>query len=174
MSKGIGGHQRPYRGETDCWLTPPEIIQAFPPFDLDPCSLPNRPWDTALQHYFLPETDGLTTPWHGRVWLNPPYGPQTTNWLALLASHGDGIALIFARTETRMFFEHVWNAPTASAILFLEGRLYFYRPDGTKAPFNSGAPSCLVAYGVECAKLLFGSVLHGKFIDLRNTERKCG
>ena len=26
MSRGIGGHHRAYRGRTDEWLTPPEII----------------------------------------------------------------------------------------------------------------------------------------------------
>jgi hypothetical protein len=40
--QGIGGHHRPYRGQTDEWLTPPEIIAALGQFDLDPCSPINR------------------------------------------------------------------------------------------------------------------------------------
>ena len=35
----------------DEWLTPPEIIRALGPFDLDPCAPVNRPWDTANDHY---------------------------------------------------------------------------------------------------------------------------
>ena len=31
---GIGGHQRT-RGRTDEWLTPPAIVRALGPFDLD-------------------------------------------------------------------------------------------------------------------------------------------
>ena len=32
---------------------------------------------------------------------------------------------------------------------FLKGRPHFHRVDGTRAPFNSGAPICLVAYGLD-------------------------
>jgi hypothetical protein len=77
--------------------------------------------------------------------LNPPYGKETGRWLDRLACHGDGIALIFARTETEMFFEHVWTK--ANGVFFFRGRLHFHRIDGTRAKANAGAPSCLVAYG---------------------------
>ncbi len=69
-----------------------------------------------------------------------------------LAWHGNGIALIPARTETRMFFESVWGV--ASAILFLRGRPHFHYVTGMRAPFNSGAPICLVAYGERNASFL--------------------
>ena len=69
-----------------------------------------------------------------------------------LSQHGNGIALVFARTETAMFFEHVWGK--AAGALFLEGRLYFYQLDGTRAKGNSGGPSVLLAYGEENARLL--------------------
>lgn len=29
------------------WLTPPDILRALGPFDLDPCAPVNRPWDMA-------------------------------------------------------------------------------------------------------------------------------
>lgn len=128
----------------DEWLTPPDLVQMLGPFDLDPCSPVHRPWDTAAQHYTVLD-DGLLQPWHGRVWMNPPYGPETGKWLAKLARHGDGVALIFARTETAAFHEYVW--PRASALLFLRGRLVFLNVDGSPARFNAGAPSVLVAYG---------------------------
>ena len=98
MSKGIGGHQRAYCGEKDEWLTPPKIITDLGPFDLDPCSPINRPWPTAKMHFTI-EDDGLRLPWHGRVWMNPPYGPHTGMWLSKLADHRNGVALIFARTR---------------------------------------------------------------------------
>lgn len=142
MKTGIGSHTRAHRGATDSWITPRHLIERLGPFDLDPCEAPVQPWPCAHQAF----TDGgLTRPWHGRVWLNPPYGPQTGRWLERLAEHGDGIALTFARTETRMFHRYVFGR--AAALMFLEGRLYFYRPDGSRAAGNAGGPSVLIAYG---------------------------
>src|SRR5690606_17764111 len=127
------------------WLTPPEIVQALGPFDLDPCAAPEpRPWPTATRHITLPD-DGLAAEWHGRVWCNPPFGSHTGAWLARMADHGNGIALAFARTDTAMFQR--WVFDRADAVLFLAGRPHFRLPDGTRAKGNSGGPICLIAYG---------------------------
>lgn len=149
------------------WLTPPEIIEALGPFDLDPCAAPSpRPWPTAARHIELPE-DGLAAEWSGRVWCNPPFGDQTRVWLKRMAEHGNGIALTFARTDTRMFHHWVWLR--ASAVFFLRGRPKFYRPDGTKAAGNSGGPICLIAYGEANAVAIAESGLPG-CIALNNLE----
>ncbi len=155
---GIGGHHRPNQGRTNEWLTPPAIIRALGEFELDPCSPVDRPWDTALRHYTI-EDDGYALPWEGRVWMNPPYGKHTGKWLAKLARHGDGIALIFARTETAMFHRWVWER--ASGLLFLKGRLHFHYPSGKRSETNAGAPSVLVAYGDANADELEMSGLGG-------------
>jgi hypothetical protein len=152
----------------DEWLTPPEIIEALggpQSFDLDPCAPINRPWDTAKQHYTIVD-NGLLKPWHGRLWFNPPYGgPNIVGpWMRRMANHGIGTALIFARTETELFFETVWKQ--ATAILFLRGRLYFHHSNGTKASANAGAPSCLVAYGNSDSKILQNCRIPGQFIQL--------
>ena len=159
---GMGSHQS-HAMMTDEWLTPPEIIKALGEFDLDPCSPINRPWDTAKQHFTV-EDDGYTKDWFGRVWCNPPYGKATEKWLLRLAAHGTGTALIFARTETKMFFNAVWSK--ASALLFFEGRLYFHHVDGTRAKANAGAPSVLVAYGQADAEVLKNCKLKGFFVPL--------
>lgn len=158
ISRGIGGHQSA-RSQTDTWLTPPHIIAALGVFDLDPCAFPG--WLTARSAICLPD-DGLTSDWIGRVWLNPPYGAETFDWLARLADHGDGIALIFARTETSGFVEQVWRR--ADGLLFLAGRLHFHKPDGSRAKANSGAPSALVAYGAENVRALRCCGLPGAFV----------
>src|SRR5258708_3173732 len=93
---------------TDEWLTPRWILDRLGEFDVDRCGPAIRPWDTAREHYSLP-TDGLTQPWKGRIWLNPPFGLEAARWLAKMAYHGNGIALIAARTETRAFIQYVWN-----------------------------------------------------------------
>ncbi len=145
----------------DEWLTPPEIIRALGDFDLDPCAPIVRPWSTAKRHYTI-EDNGLVKPWEGRVWCNPPYGSETAKWLARMAEHQNGIALIFARTETSNFFRHIWSA--AQGIMFLKGRLCFFKVDGTKPENSAGAPSCLIAYGMENANILKESGLNGKFL----------
>lgn len=156
----------PYRARpeaaTHVWLTPPEIVQALGDFDLDPCAAPSpRPWDTAARHIELPD-DGLMAVWSGRVWLNPPFGRHTALWLERMASHGNGIALTFARTETSMFQKWVW--PRASAVMFLARRPHFYRPDGEKAKGNSGGPICLIAYGLDNVASLVRSGLKGSIV----------
>lgn len=159
----IGGHQSAAMGK-DEWLTPPEVLRALGAFDLDPCSPIRRPWDTAREHLTALD-DGLSKPWRGRVWCNPPYGAEAARWLARLADHGDGIALIFARTETAAWVEHVWAK--ASAILFIAGRLHFHHVDGRRAAANSGAPSALVAYGEANAQALRSCGIAGAFVPLK-------
>lgn len=144
----------------DEWLTPPEIIKALGQFDLDPCSPINRPWDTALHHY-TENDNGLLMPWNGKVWCNPPYGNETKYWLNKCAIHNNAIVLTFARTETKMFFDYVWNK--ATAVLFIKGRLRFYHVTGEQAD-SAGAPSVLIAYGKENAELLKNCTIKGKFL----------
>lgn len=165
-NKGIGGHQRGCRGRTADWGTPPEIIEALGPFDLDPCAFPEstRFWKTAREHYALPQ-NGLGLPWFGCVWLNPPYGPQVERWIRRLAEHGSGIALVFARTETQWFFRYVWLL--ATGVFFLRGRIHFYDRDGIRSRHNSGAPSVLVAYGEQEFDRLGTSGLPGQLVRLR-------
>jgi len=88
----------------DEWLTTPNIIHSLGSFDLDPCSPIKRPWDTAKTHYCI-EDNGLDKEWFGRVWCNPPYGRETFVWLSKLASHGNGVALIFHGLKQRGFTE---------------------------------------------------------------------
>lgn len=144
------------------WLTPPELLQALGAFDLDPCASTHQPWRTAETQYTVHD-NGLAKPWFGRVWMNPPYGRQTGKWMERLAHHGNGIALIFARTETLYFAEHVW--PRADGLLFLEGRIRFCTPDGRQASGSGGAPSVLIAYGADNAARLRGCSLQGAYVD---------
>lgn len=138
----IGAHQTRAAANTD-WLTPPELLGMLGEFDLDPCCPPAMPWSTA-QRCFTELEDGLSQQWSGRVWLNPPYGGQTVHWIKKLAEHGDGIALVFARTETKIFHPWVWDR--AHGLFFPKGRIHFRKLDGSKAR-DAGGPSVLIAYG---------------------------
>lgn len=158
----------------DEWLTPPSIVAALGPFDLDPCSPRRdvRPWPTAARHLtgtrdlFTPADDdealcGLHEPWNGRVWLNPPYGDETFLWIEKMAKHRRGIALIFARTETIGF--HAWIWDRAHAVFFFAGRLKFYHVTGTEGD-TANAPSCLISYSAEDTAAIRAAGLRGKLI----------
>lgn len=164
---GMGGHQSNQPGTVE-WLTPPHVIAALggaESFDLDPATPDFQPYPTARARYTRAD-NGLLKPWFGRVYLNPPYtDDEICRWMARLADHGRGTALIFARTETDNFFRWVWER--ATALLFLRGRLHFHLPDGRRARRNAGAPSVLCAYGQRDADILAFAPLEGRFQPLR-------
>lgn len=144
---------------------PPYIIKALGSFDLDPCSPVNRPWDTAVRHLTIKD-DGLAAEWPktARIWCNPPYGTACSLWMEKMARHGNGIALTFARTETKMFFKSIWDS--AHAVLFIKGRLKFYHVTGEEGG-TAGSPSILIAYGEENSKVLSEVTHLGKYIKLK-------
>ena len=157
---GIGSHQSSRRA-SDEWLTPRHVLDALGPFDLDPCASIDHPDWARTPARFTELEDGLSQPWHGRVWLNPPYA-DAAPWMAKMARHGRGIALLFARCDTRMWFETIW--PNATGFLFLAGRLTFVRASDMSRPgHNSGGPSVLVAYGDD-VDTLRSAQLDGAFV----------
>lgn len=146
---GLGSHHRTTTS-SDEWYTPKHIFDALGiEFDLDPCSpaLPAAAWVPASRRISLPD-DGLSATWDGRVWLNPPYGRQIGQWVRRLARHGDGVALVFARTDTGWFQD---AARVAGAICFLERRLQFVPAIdgqlGNSVTGAAGAPSVLMGFG---------------------------
>jgi hypothetical protein len=170
INRGIGGHTKPGRGATNDWITPKYIIDALGPFDLDPCECLQQPWPCAREAYNV-NHDGLKMPWFDRCWVNPPYGEEAWPFLERLASHRNGIGLIFGRTETKLFNAHVWQQ--ADAILFLAGRLTFFKPDGQKGGGNSGGPSVLIAYGENNIEALRTCGLPGALVikwELQNAR----
>lgn len=159
--KARGIHTLPNNGMTNDWITPPHIVKALGKFDLDPCFHPLQFYRTATRGICLP-IDGLSEPWDGRVWLNPPYGASLKAWIGKLAKHGNGVALVPARTEVESWFwPFIWEA--ADAVLFLRGRLYFHRPDGSTAG-NAGHGSVLAAYGNRNVEALKTCGLAGRLV----------
>lgn len=158
----IGAHQSA-KSETVDWLTPPEWIDALGKFDLDPCVPETMPWPTAPTMWSKAD-DGLSQSWFGRVWLNPPYGAPMVivPWMKRMAMHGNGIALIFARTETRCWFDYIW--PVAHAVMFAEGRPHFHDVTGKRAEGNSGAPVALISYTGFDTKMILQSGIKGKLV----------
>ena len=154
----------PPNGGSCEWYTKSEIFDALGMvFDLDPA----HPGLDKLGHIpckkiFTKADDGLSQPWEGRVWLNPPYGSETWKWVRKLADHGNGVCLVFTRTDAKAFHEIIKKA---SGIFFLSGRPGFLRADGQPAG-KGGCGSMLIAFGEECADLLRTSDLDGTFFSV--------
>lgn len=148
-----------HQGKSNTWFTPKKIIDALGPFDLDPCTVSTRPFDSASYHIERDKgRDGLSCEWRGRVWLNPPYGKNTPIWMYKLREHGNGIALVFTAFETRWGQEH---AKTADGILLIAGRVSFIDQSG-RTQNNAGKGSCLIAYGknnIESIKKIKGVLI---------------
>jgi hypothetical protein len=149
--------------ENEEWLTPPPLIEALGEFDLDPCAPVKRPWEMAKNHYTF-EDNGLNKEWVGRVFLNPPYGNYTKYWIEKASAHGNCIALIFNRSDTKLFHEYVF--PNAHAILYLKGRIKFHQVNGRQAD-SCSAPSVLVAFNEYNASVLENCKLDGYFTRLK-------
>lgn len=147
MSVGFATGDNPdHKGDTNTWFTPKQLIDIMGPFDLDPCTQSFRPFDTAIEHICEDRGEcGLSVDWAGRVWLNPPYGDDIKFWLDKLATHGNGIALVFSRTETKWAQDYIAKA---AAVNFIEGRISFIQPDG-KVSSNAANGSMLLAYGED-------------------------
>lgn len=144
------GHEKPNEGKTNDWITPRWVIDAFDSlkpegmfFDLDPCASTTQPWPCARNSYTV-EQNGLLQKWYGMVWCNPPYGPHVGQWARLMAEHGSGIMLIFARIETRVWQDDIFT--TADGFLYPRRRISFCLPNGTQGS-SAGAPSAFVAWG---------------------------
>ena len=173
MSDGFG-HEIPHEGETNDWITPKWVVDAFNSlrggewfFDLDPCSSMTQPWKTAKDGFTV-EQDGFKRDWYGTVYCNPPYGPHAQHWVKKLAKHGNGVALIFARLETRLWQEEIF--PTASGFVFPKRRLAFARPNGVTPKASAGAPSAFISWGDHCRDALITLVdsgdIEGAFLDM--------
>lgn len=148
---------------TDEWYTPKEIVASLGKFDLDPCA-PEHPLWKLAEHSYNKSDDGLSKQWFGRVWLNPPYSrPLIEQFVRKLAEHGNGIALLFNRCDSKMFQDVIFKK--ATGMKFLRHRIRFYRPDGTRGD-SPGCGSILIAFGEDNAEVLRNSSIEGKYVRL--------
>lgn len=134
------------------WYTPKYIFDALGlKFDLDPCAPPGGGPHVPAARYFTKADDGLVQPWKGRVWCNPPYGRGLERWIEKLAKHGDGIALVMARTDTVWFRR---ATQVARVVVFLGGRVRFIPGPGSS---QAGRPQCgsmLLGFGRTCEQAM--------------------
>lgn len=106
--------------------------------------------------------DGFNRPWRKSdfYWVNPPYGRECAAWMDKLAEQGNGLLLIFARTDTVAFHESVFSHPNAWAVFFFRGRLKFANGSGQEVG-TAGAPSALIAYGRRAVAVIRRAIRSG-------------
>lgn len=143
-----------FSSETPEWYTPGEIIErvikVFSFIDLDPCSNQHENPNIPARIHFTKEDDGLTKQWFGRVYMNPPYGREISDWITKLCDQYErgtvieGIALLPSRTDTE-WFRRMAIYPRC----FIWGRLNFSNSDNS-APF----PSMVVYFGKKVEEFI--------------------
>jgi transcriptional regulator with XRE-family HTH domain len=143
------GNSSAYHG----WLTPVALadllMAAVVRFDLDPCaaSADKRRARVKARLLLTVDDDGLSVPWRGRVFVNPPYGRALKLWVRKCAGEAAAgavvIGLVPARPDTRWWHDHIAGH---ADVFMLRGRLQF-GDGGQSAPF----PSAIVVWGASQA-----------------------
>lgn len=110
-------------------------------FDLDVAAPPGGiPWIPAVRYYTKAD-DGLTAPWTGRVWMNPPWS-QSTPWVHRFIDHHRGVALL--PVSKARWFDQLWEDADAIVMPRAGGQWKFASNRSVQfAVF-------FAAYGPEC------------------------
>jgi len=132
---------------SDDYYTPKWLFDALKvEFDLDVACPPEGPLHTPAKRFYSMKHDGLTQPWEGRVWMNPPYsGPKP--WVERFIEHANGIALLpFAKSK---WHQDLWDSDASMVYVRV---ITFVKGDTNlgQAPFALG----LWAFGQENKKAI--------------------
>ena len=157
---------------SDEWYTTPDIIDAaiacMGRIDLDPCSNSHESPNVPASRHYTKEDDGLSLPWFGNVYVNPPYGTAIPLWVdKIISEYQSGniercVLLLPARTDTQ-WFRKMAEYPKC----FMFGRIKFNGHENS-APF----PSMLVGIGFEqCVDVFDRAVSHLGDVYVRVTQR---
>lgn len=105
----------------DDYWTPAWVFDALGlEFDIDVACPPDGSPHCPCKHYYTQKTDGLSSPWWGRVWMNPPFS-RPEPWVRKFAEHGNGVGLV--ATSKARWFDELWRI--APAIVLLPSNLKF-------------------------------------------------
>jgi len=118
------------------WYTPLEYIEAarevMGGIDLDPASSDFAQQTVKAGAYFTAETNSLDKPWHGRVWMNPPFSmPLIQQFVDKLLEEWQAgrleQATVITNNATDTGWFHALLAESKIACL-TKGRVRFYSP----------------------------------------------
>lgn len=120
------------------WYTPSEYIEAvrrvIGSIDLDPASCAQANEVVKAKKFYTLEDDGLSQPWHGKIWLNPPYNMPLVELFTNRAIESykantieQAVVIVNNATDTSWFHALL----TECGIMCLpRGRVKFWGPDG--------------------------------------------
>lgn len=148
-------------GENE-WYTPIEYIQAaqliMGGIDLDPASTLEANQVVEAKQFYSKETNGLTEPWYGKIWLNPPYSTELISdfidkLIAEYPNIDQAIVLVNNATETKWFSNII---TIANVLCFPTRRVRFWEPGGKiSAPLQGQT-----VIGINCDILKFRSAFN--------------
>lgn len=125
------------------WYTPFDAFNALDAkynFTLDPCCTEEN---AKCEKYYTKDDNGLIQSWEGeRVFMNPPYGREISEWIKKAYHEARKgalvVCLIPSRTDTIWWHKYCMRGK----IIFIKGRLKFGGASES-APF----PSAIVVFG---------------------------
>lgn len=130
--------------ESPVWVAR-ALSEAVGGFDLDPCAATGDRRKARIKARVLltATDDGLTVPWRGKVFVNPPYSRGLAEWVRKCRLEAERgclvVGLIPARPDTQYWHDEVAGR---ADIFMIRGRLKF--GDGVNsAPF----PSAVIVWG---------------------------
>jgi len=148
--------------KNDTVATKPELwrplSEAIGGFDLDPAA-GCEPTPIADNRY-TKEDDGLSQPWFGNVWLNPPFSEKTPWYKKLVDEYWNGDVdrvVAIATVDPSCDWFHDWFS-TADQICYLDGRDW-YLAEGTSPSFSTMVGAWNPTEDVTSAFMSLGSVV---------------
>jgi phage N-6-adenine-methyltransferase len=167
---------------SDEWWTPWNIVQpladefANGEFDLDPCCTPES---AKGRVYYTIADDGLSLPWNGTVWLNPPYS-KIQPWIekSLAEIQAGNARLVVAMLP--VLGGNRWFAMAtreASLIRFYPKRINFYGPHMSERGNTNSVGNVVMVFGKPSGR--HGTVAHTcvtcntTFWPARNDAKTC-
>ena len=132
-------------GKSSDWYTPQFIFDALGcTFDLDVAGARPSASSVPARETFTERSLEREWPADAFAWMNAPFGGRNglEPWLDKFFAHGNGIALTPDRTSAPW-----WQAAArkADAILFIDGKVRFLRPDGSEGVSPSNGTTLFAA-----------------------------
>lgn len=133
------------------WFTPKEYIdsvyEVLSEIDLDPASCEEANRTIKAKKFYTKEDDGLSYPWMGKIFLNPPYGNDGPPFVEKLIQEikaenvNEAILLVNSRATDAEWFQPLYDG----IICFTDHRIDFDSPNEKNTSSTHG--SCFIYFG---------------------------
>ena len=163
----MSAHELIHSSQTPDWYTPAPYIESarkvMGDIDLDPASCVLANTVVKATAFYSKDDGSLDRDWHGRVWINPPYGRVGPKFIdKLLTEHHAGrvseaIALVNGNCTDTRWFRPLWDY----TLCFVHGRVKFWGQHGKKSPTHG---SIFVYLGANSERFKTEFAQHGAVV----------